>query len=106
MDVVAERLDIPKAYGVPSTVHTRNLRTDARAVAHIESAESPVIVEGVAEVYVPDADGAERMAEASRSKYGYGPPATTYREGVWRLRPTVVLAWTVLHQDAIRFRFR
>jgi hypothetical protein len=91
--------------GHPSTQHTRNLRHDPRAVLHLENGTSAVIVHGVAAVHVPDAEGAERLAATAKAKYGYGQPASTYREGVWRLAPVKVLAWNQLHRDATRFRF-
>jgi nitroimidazol reductase NimA-like FMN-containing flavoprotein (pyridoxamine 5'-phosphate oxidase superfamily) len=90
--------------GHPSTVHLRNLRAEPRSVVHIASTESPVIVEGTADWLVPPAEEAVRLAEASRAKYGYAPP-NGYRRGVWRLRPDVVLSWTVLFEDATRFSF-
>ncbi|HEY7987866.1 MAG TPA: pyridoxamine 5'-phosphate oxidase family protein [Lapillicoccus sp.] len=91
--------------GHPSTQHTRNLRHDPRAVLHLENGTAAVIVHGVAAVHVPDDAGAERLAATAKAKYGYGQPASTYREGVWRLAPVKVLAWNQLHRDATRFRF-
>ena len=60
---------------------------------------------GVAAVHVPDDEGAQRLADTAEAKYGYGQPASTYREGVWRLAPVKVLAWNELPRDATRFRF-
>ena len=57
---------------------------------HLEDGQSAVIVHGVAAVHVPDDDGAERLAATAKAKYGYGQPASTYREGVWRLAPVKV----------------
>jgi nitroimidazol reductase NimA-like FMN-containing flavoprotein (pyridoxamine 5'-phosphate oxidase superfamily) len=91
--------------GHPSTRHTRNLRRNPRAVVHLEDGTAAVIVHGVAAVHVPDDAGAERLAAAAKAKYGYGQPASTYREGVWRLTPVTVLAWNELPRDATRFRF-
>ena len=31
--------------------------------------------------------------------------AASYQEGMWRLQPVKVLAWTMLYVDATRFRF-
>ena len=64
-----------------------------------------MIVHGTAAVYVPDDAGAERLAAAAKAKYGYGQPASTYRQGVWRFVPDKVIAWTALPRDATRFRF-
>ncbi len=91
--------------GHPSTRHTRNLRGNPRAVLHLENGSAALIVHGVAAVHVPDDAGAERLAATAKAKYGYGQPASTYREGVWRLAPVKVLAWNELHRDATRFRF-
>ncbi|MEP6648717.1 MAG: pyridoxamine 5'-phosphate oxidase family protein [Lapillicoccus sp.] len=91
--------------GHPSTRHTRNLRNDSRAVIHLEDGTAAVIVHGVAAVHVPDDQGAARLATSAETKYGYSQPAATYREDVWRLTPTTVLAWNELHRDATRFRF-
>jgi hypothetical protein len=91
--------------GDPATVHERNLRSDPRVVLHTESGQSPVIVEGDAGWYVPDAAGAQRLADAANAKYAYGSTARSYARGLWRIRPRSVLAWTVLYEDATRFRF-
>jgi Pyridoxamine 5'-phosphate oxidase len=91
--------------GDPATVHERNLRDDPRVALHTESGQSPVIVEGEAERHVPDAAEAARLAAASNAKYAYGARPESYLGGVWRIRPRVVLAWTVLYEDATRFAF-
>jgi nitroimidazol reductase NimA-like FMN-containing flavoprotein (pyridoxamine 5'-phosphate oxidase superfamily) len=91
--------------GSPETVKHRNLTANPRAALHLEDANSAVIVEGVAEVIVPDDAFAERLSELSKAKYGYGPPASVYRSGVWRLEPVRVLAWTQFPRDATRFTF-
>jgi hypothetical protein len=90
--------------GDEATVHIRNLRADPRAVAHLETGESPVIVEGFADWHRPGNDQATRLAQEAKAKYGYGS-TRAYMSGVWRLRPVLVLAWTVLYEDATRFRF-
>ena len=91
--------------GDPKTIHIRNLRSDPRAVVHTESGSSPVIAEGTAEWHLPSADEARRLASATQAKYGFATPVESYRGGVWRLRPRVVLAWNVLYEDATRFTF-
>jgi nitroimidazol reductase NimA-like FMN-containing flavoprotein (pyridoxamine 5'-phosphate oxidase superfamily) len=91
--------------GHAATVHQRNLRRNPLAALHLESATETVIAEGTAEWITPSAEGARRLAAVSREKYGYAPTPDTYTSGVWRLRPTVVLAWTALDRDATRFRF-
>ena len=91
--------------GDPLTRHIRNLHARSRAVLHLEDGTAAVIVHGVAALHVPDDAAAERIAAAATVKYGFSQPASTYREGVWRLAPVKVLAWTELHRDATRFRF-
>ena len=91
--------------GHPATVHEQNLRRDPRVVLHLESGQSPAIVEGTATRHSPTRQEAQQLAQASNAKYGYGSTAASYRGGVWRLRPRVVIAWTVLYEDATRFRF-
>ena len=91
--------------GVPTTVKHRNLLANPRAALHLEDATSAVIVEGSCAIEVPSDKGAEALSAASKAKYGFGPPASVYREGVWALTPARVLAWTDLTVDATRFVF-
>jgi Pyridoxamine 5'-phosphate oxidase len=91
--------------GDPATVHIRNLRRNVRATLHLEDGESAVIVEGDAEWVTPSKAVAQRLAAAATAKYGYVQSAASYQEGVWRLQPVKVLAWTMLYVDATRFRF-
>jgi nitroimidazol reductase NimA-like FMN-containing flavoprotein (pyridoxamine 5'-phosphate oxidase superfamily) len=91
--------------GDPATVHIRNLRRDGRATLHLEDGESAVIVEGLAEWLTPTKTVAQRLARAARTKYGYSQSAAEYLEGLWRLQPMKVLAWTQLYVDATRFSF-
>jgi hypothetical protein len=91
--------------GDPATVHIRNLRRNVRATLHLEDGESAVIVEGDAEWVTPSKAVAQRLAAAATAKYGYAQSAASYQEGVWRLQPVKVLAWTTLYVDATRFRF-
>jgi hypothetical protein len=87
-------------------VHQRNLRKNPLAAVHLESATETVIAEGTAEWITPSAESARRLATVSREKYGLAASPDSYASGVWRLRPTVVLAWTALNRDATRFRFQ
>jgi hypothetical protein len=50
-------------------------------------------------------DLARRLAAASKAKYGYGPSAELYAEGVWELCPQRARAWTSFPTDATRFVF-
>lgn len=91
--------------GSPDTVKHRNLLTDGRASLHLPDAGAAVIVEGRCDLLTPAGPTVARLITASREKYGYAPPADGYAAGVWRLRPSKVLAWTSLPVDATRFRF-
>jgi Pyridoxamine 5'-phosphate oxidase len=91
--------------GAPETVHARNLRADPRAAIHLDDSEAATIAEGVAEVHTPTPEFARELDAAAKRKYGYSVGPDVYLGGVWRLRPTTVLAWTVLNRDATRFRF-
>jgi Pyridoxamine 5'-phosphate oxidase len=92
--------------GDPEAVHIRNLRHDGRATLHLaEEGESAVIVEGVAEWITPSRTVARRLADAASAKYGYPQSPASYLEGLWRLEPVKVMAWTQLYVDATRFRF-
>ena len=91
--------------GSAQTVKHRNLLADGRATLHLADAESAVIVEGTAELIQPDPPTVDALVAASKRKYGYAPPAEAYAGGVWRLRPSKVMAWTSLPVDATRFRF-
>jgi hypothetical protein len=91
--------------GDPATVHHRNLLAITDVTVHLPDADAATIVEGVAERHTPVAIEAHDLARASREKYGYSPPASAFREGVWLVRPRVVLAWTALYRDATRYCF-
>jgi hypothetical protein len=91
--------------GSPHAVWQANLKADQRVVLHLGDPVAAVIVEGTCEVVVPDEAGVDRLEQASRSKYGYAPPPGAYASGVWRLRPSKVMAWTSLPADVTRFRF-
>ena len=91
--------------GAPETVHARNLRADPRVVIHLDGAEAATIAEGVAAVHAPTDEFARELDASATRKYGYSPGVDVYLTGVWRLRPTTVLAWTEPDRDATRFRF-
>ena len=91
--------------GSSETVKHRNLLLDGRATVHLGDGDAAFIVEGIAELVRPDGPTVEALIRASKQKYGYAPPADAYAGGVWRLRPSKVMAWTSLPVDATRFRF-
>jgi hypothetical protein len=73
---------------------------------HLEDGMKAVIVEGEVRHTNPSKPLAERLADSSRKKYGYGMDASDYeRGGVLTLRPRRVLAWMAFPKDATRFRF-
>ncbi len=86
--------------GGRSTRKARNLAANPNVVAHPESGEDVVIIEGVAEE-VTDPPLQERIDDAYEAKYGirHGTP-------VWALRPRVVHAWSRFPEDATRWVFR
>lgn len=93
--------------GVPTSRWARNIATNPAVSLHLESADNVVIVDGVVEYLVTDANLGARLIEAWKSKYGpLGPiepkPAT---DGLYRLRPRAARAWSENHQDAARWTF-
>ena len=91
--------------GSTETVKHRDLLLAGRASLHVGDGDAAVIVEGTAELIHPDAGTVGGLRAASERKYGYAPPPGAYAGGVWRLRPSKVMAWTSLPVDATRFRF-
>jgi hypothetical protein len=92
--------------GDPRAVHQRNLRGNQWAAVHLADTMAAVIVEGRAEFGTLPPELAQRLAAASQAKYpAYGHTPEGYAGGVWRLRPSVVLAWDRLDVDATRFEF-
>jgi len=92
--------------GDPASRWRRNLDVDPRASIHLEDAERAVIVEGEVHTTRPDHDLAVRLVEASNAKYAMGQTIADYEgEELLTLRPRLVLAWTLLYQDATRFTF-
>jgi hypothetical protein len=91
--------------GDTATVHSRNLTTNTAVTVHLPDADTPTIVEGVAQWLTPPERQARSFAAASKAKYGYAPPAAAFRAGVWQVRPRAVLAWTDITRDATRFTF-
>ena len=86
--------------GGRSTRKARNLALNPNVVAHPESGEDVVIIEGAAEE-VTDPSLQERIDDAYEAKYGirHGTP-------VWALKPRVVHAWSRFPQDATRWVFQ
>jgi nitroimidazol reductase NimA-like FMN-containing flavoprotein (pyridoxamine 5'-phosphate oxidase superfamily) len=91
--------------GHPDTVHQRTLRRNPEIAVHLADPHEVVIAEGRAEWVTAGPALARRLAAASKEKYGYGQPASAYRNGTWCLRPARVLAWTSVATDPTRFTF-
>ena len=86
--------------GGRSTRKARNLVANPNVVAHTESGEDVVILEGVVEE-VTDPVLQKRIDDADEAKYRIrlGRP-------VWVLKPRVVHAWSRFPADATRWVFR
>jgi hypothetical protein len=96
--------------GGPGTRRGRNLAENPNVVAHLESGDDVVILEGTAEQIVPpDPDLAARLVEAIEAKYGaggYHPTADQWNEGgLYAIRLRKAFAWTQFPGDATRFTF-
>lgn len=85
--------------GGRTTRKAKNIAENPEVVAHSESGDEVVILEGVAEE-VTDPALQERIDDAYEAKYGirHGTP-------VWVLRPRVAHAWTDFPKDATRWKF-
>ena len=85
--------------GGRSTRKARNIAANPGVIAHSESGDEVVILEGIAEE-ITDPALQERLDDAYEEKYGirHGTP-------VWGLRPRVVHAWTDFPKDATRWTF-
>jgi Pyridoxamine 5'-phosphate oxidase len=93
--------------GAPDTVHMRAVEAQPRAVVHLADPMQAVIVEGTVRRVELDTEQAQRLADASNSKYahyGYVNTAETYLNATG-LFPDRVLAWTTFPTDATRFTF-
>jgi hypothetical protein len=93
--------------GSPQTVHYRNITNNPNIVVHVGDGMEAIIVEGAVETEKPTKEMAQRLADESFAKYPqYGRmDPKMYMGGVSVLRPKRVLAWTVLFENATRFRF-
>ena len=94
--------------GSPQTVHYRNITQNPNIVVHVGDGMEAIMVEGAVEIEKPSKEFAQRLADASFAKYPqYGRmDPKMYLGGVSVLRPKRVLAWTVLFENATRFRFK
>lgn len=84
--------------GFPGARWARNLAANPAVTAHLESGDAVVIVEGTAEDVVTDAAVGARVVASWDAKYGRLHPAPA-TDGIFRVRPQTVRAWT----DATNF---
>jgi len=91
--------------GIPTARWARNLAANPYASMHLESGDDVVIVEGVVEDLVTDAETGERVVRAWDEKYGRLHPEPA-AQGLFRLRPRNVRAWSAASLvDGTRWRF-
>jgi nitroimidazol reductase NimA-like FMN-containing flavoprotein (pyridoxamine 5'-phosphate oxidase superfamily) len=96
--------------GDPETRRLRNLAANPAVVAHLESGDEVVIIEGVAEeLRAPDRELTTRLAAIFRAKYkpkGYEPePESWDGGGLHGVRPRVAFAWGPFPTTLTRWRF-
>lgn len=90
--------------GIPSSRWSRNLVANPAISIHLESGTDVVILEGFVEDLVTDADTGARVVDAWNAKYGRVTPHPA-TDGIIRLRPRSVRAWTRFPHDATVWRF-
>ncbi len=91
--------------GLPTTRWARNLAANPVVAVHLESGDDVVILEGVVEDTVTDAELGARIVEAWAAKYGRPLPGPA-TEGIFRLRPRSARAWSDASlEDGTRWRF-
>lgn len=85
----------------------RNIAANPEIVAHLESGDEVVVIEGVAEE-VTDSSTLELYADAYDAKYDFRPDTGSARSLTYVLRPRVAFAWkeTDFPGGATRWRFR
>ena len=93
--------------GSQETRRNRNLARNPAVCVHLESGSDVVILYGeVEELGKEDRELAQRMADASNEKYGYGTKAGDYLAGgTFAFTPRKVIAWKTLFKDATRWEF-
>ncbi|HEV2781029.1 MAG TPA: pyridoxamine 5'-phosphate oxidase family protein [Actinophytocola sp.] len=90
--------------GSEESVHRRTALAHPPVVMHLPDPIKAVIVEGSVRRTRPGVDLAQRLADTSNEKYGYGNTAGSYAETL-ALHPSRVIAWMSYLTDATRFRF-
>jgi hypothetical protein len=90
--------------GIYTARWARNLAANPAISVHLESGADVVIVEGMGEDVVTDADVGARIVEAWAAKYGRLLPDPV-GGGMYRVRPRAVRAWSQFPDDATCWRF-
>jgi nitroimidazol reductase NimA-like FMN-containing flavoprotein (pyridoxamine 5'-phosphate oxidase superfamily) len=93
--------------GSPETAHRRIARANPHAVMHLPEPFEAVMVEGDVRPAQPPPELAERLAEATNTKYadyGYRTTAGDFADAQV-LVPRRVIAWSSFPRDATRFLF-
>ncbi len=92
--------------GIPTARWARNMAMNPAITVHLESGNDVVIAKGEVEDIesITDADLAARIVQAWDNKYGrlHPDPAA---DGMFRLRPRSVRAWSRFPDDATRWTF-
>ena len=94
--------------GDPSTRRNRNLAVNPATSVHLEEGNNVVILEGESRPLALDTpELAQRLADATAAKYGYGFPTQVYATpGMYYVfRPRVAFAWTQFPGDMTRWEF-
>jgi hypothetical protein len=96
--------------GSPETRRHRNIIANPHVVAHLESGNQVVIIEGEAhEAGKPTPALGRLLSEAYTTKYkaaGYTPgPNAWDNGGLYVIHPKVVFAWTQFPRDTTRWQF-
>jgi hypothetical protein len=89
--------------GLPTTRWARNLARRPQAVFNLESAEHAVIVEGVVDEPTPSAELGDEIQNAWRKKYGPAIVPNLAVDGIFRLTPHKVKAWSESLEDGACF---
>lgn len=92
--------------GLPGARWARNLAANPQVTIHLESGEDVVIIAGIAEDLVTDAELGAEIVGAWMKKYGRLAPEPV-TSGLFRLLPTSARAWSTSDlSDGTRWRMR
>ncbi len=90
--------------GIYTARWARNLAENPLAWVHLESGTDVVIVDGTFDEATADADECRATSAAWDAKDGRVRPDPS-GDGIYRVRPRVVRAWTQFPDDATRYVF-